>query len=639
MPWLKILHRPTLAWGSLIFAVILVLNMNFLLSEVLNAVRIDLTDDKRFTISEGTFETLKRIDEPIRINVYFSSLLGERAPPYAQHFDRVRTLLTQYEQIADGGLIVTYHDPEPYSRSEDRAVSERVRGIPINRQGELGYFGISMSNSVDGREVIGFLDLDREQFLEYDLTSRIFKLASNKKPVVGLITGLGIEGTVDPNEGVTQAWLFFREMRPFFEIQTLIDVNEIPSKLTRIPDHIDVLLLVQPLGLSPKTIYAIDQYVLRGGKVAAFLDPSTLAAAGISYDEKLVPLLNSWGIDIARDKVATDLKNARKSETGKRDERVFSNFIASIALGNENINQNDVVSAGIEKLNFMTPGIITKVEGAGTQVTDLLFTSVQSMVIDSKLVRSSPDPVALLRAFKSGGVPLTIASRISGTAKSAYPDGAPTLDQEVFYTNDKTIDLEHDLRTLESPGPHVASGQVNIIVIADVDMLQDRYWVKLREFFGEQIPLPHASNAAIAVSALENLSGGTALIALRARGIDDRPFDLVNELQVNAEQRFRETERGLANELKKLEKRIKDIESSSGGSMVLDNDDRQVIQDFRQRTLEVRGELREVKLALRRDIDQLSEALRVVNIAGVPIIFVIGGLFAALMRRRPGAAK
>jgi ABC-type uncharacterized transport system involved in gliding motility auxiliary subunit len=621
------LRRPTLAWGSLVFAAVLVLDGNFLAGETLNTARVDLTDDHRFTISEGTRDTLAGIDEPIRVNVYFSSLLGERAPAYAQHFDRVRTLLTQYEEISGGGLVVEYFDPEPYSSAEDRAVGDRVRGVPISQQGELAYFGIAMSNSVDDREVIAFLDLDREQFLEYDLTSRIFKLSRDNKPVVGFITGLGIDGTVDPVAGVTQPWRVMDEMRQFFDVRTLVEINEIPSKLTEIPDEVDVLLLIQPLGLSQASIYAIDQFALRGGKVAAFLDPSTLVAAGIGYDENLVPLLAGWGIEIPRDRVAGDLKNARPSETGNRDERVFANFISSIGLGTDGIDQSDVVAAGVEKLNLMTPGVIHRVEGATSKVADLLVTSDQAMEIDADKVRATPDPVALLREFRPGGRPLALGVRISGPVTTAYPDGPPPPPGG------------DDGGQAATPAPaaltaHVASGTINAIVIADVDLLQDRHWVQVREFFGEQIPVPFASNAALAINALENLSGDSSLIALRARGIDNRPFEVVEQLQVEAERRFRETERGLARELEELEARIRQIEQTAGGSVVLGEDDRQLVDNFRQRTAEVRSELREVKLALRRDIDRLDETLRVINIGGAPIVFALAGLIVAVWRRR-----
>jgi ABC-type uncharacterized transport system involved in gliding motility auxiliary subunit len=629
--WIAKLRRPTLAWGSLLFAAVIVLDGNFLATELLKAARVDLTEDHRFTISEGTYETLSRIDEPIRVNVYFSSLLGQRVPLYAQHFDRVRTLLTQYEEIAGGGLVVEYFDPEPYSRAEDRAVAERVRGVPMNQQGELGYFGISMSNSVDDREAIAFLDLDREQFLEYDLTSRIHKLATHKKPVVGLITGLGIEGTVDPAAGVTQPWRVVSEIRQFFDLRTLVDINEIPSQLAEIPDDVDVLLLVQPLGLSELTIYAIDQYALRGGKIVAFLDPSPLVAAGISYDEKLVPLLARWGIELPRDLVVGDLKNARPSETGDRDARVYSDFVASIAIGAASIDQGDVVAAGVEKLHLMTPGAIRRLPDATTQTTSLISSSDQSMLIDSKKVRSAPDPVTLLREFRPTGEVYTMATRISGPVATSFAGGAPPPPlppgaREGEGARPEAPKLTHD---------HLASGSMNAIVVADVDMLNDRHWVQIREFFGEQIPLPFASNAALAVNAIENLSGDTALIALRARGIDDRPFSVVQDLQVAAERRFRETERGLARELEQLEARIKEIEQAAGGTVVLGEEERQMVENFRDRSAEVRAELREVKLALRRDIDRLDETLRVINIAGVPIVFALMGLIVAAWRRRP----
>jgi ABC-type uncharacterized transport system involved in gliding motility auxiliary subunit len=239
--------------------------------------------------------------------------------------------------------------------------------------------------------------------------------------------------------------------------------------------------------------------------------------------------------------------------------------------------------------------------------------------------------VTLLREFRPTGEVYTMATRISGPVATSFAGGAPPPPlppgaREGEGSRPEAPKLTHD---------HLASGSMNAIVVADVDMLNDRHWVQIREFFGEQIPLPFASNAALAVNAIENLSGDTALIALRARGIDDRPFSVVQDLQVAAERRFRETERGLARELEQLEARIKEIEQAAGGTVVLGEEERQMVENFRDRSAEVRAELREVKLALRRDIDRLDETLRVINIAGVPIVFALMGLIVAAWRRRP----
>lgn len=629
----KRLGRGALAWGSVLFAAIIVVAGNFVADAMFGGSRIDLTEDGRFTISEGTRATLTSIDEPIRVRVYFSHLLGERYPPYAQHFDRVKTLLDTYQSIAGGGLIVQYFDPEPFSDAEDRAVADRIRGVPMNTQGELGYFGISATNSVDDRKTLPFLDIDREQFLEYDLTSAIYSLSQYEQPVVGLITGVGIDGSVEPQR-VEQPWRVMDQIRQFFDVRALNDIKHIPSRLTWIPDDVDVLFVVQPLGLSEATVYAIDQYALRGGKVVMFLDPSMTIAASIGYDEKLVKLLEHWGIRIARDTVAGDLKTARPLETGNRDDRVFSKYVAYLGLGSDQIVDSDPVAAGIDKLNLLTAGVVEPVEGARTQLTPLFRTSDQSMEYDTERVKGRPDPVGLLRDFKASGVPLTLAARVSGPASSAFPDGPPPPpDVPPAAANEPPSPVVYE--AAPDGTRHVNEGTINAIVVADADMLHDQFWVTVREFFGEQLLVPHANNAALVVNSLENLSGASALIGLRGRGIDDRPFEVVENLQVAAEQRYRETERGLAQELDQLEQRINQIEAAAGGSVVLSVEDRAMVENFRQRASDVRRELREVKLALRRDIDNLDRTLRVINIGGIPALFAVVGLAVVGWRRRP----
>lgn len=611
--------RAIIAWGSVIFAAIIVININFIVERIYPLTHLDLTQEQLYTISDGTRQTLADIDEPINVEVYFSKSLGERSAPYRDHFERVKTMLDQYADLAGGRLIVDYYDPEPFSAIEDRAAANGLSGIPTSEQGDLAYFGIVASNSVDDLAVIPFVDIGRDKFLEYDLTSRIHELANPQKSVVGFIPGIGMDGNFEPDSEEEPAWRIMDQIRQFFELEMLVDLNVLPTRLEEIPDGIDILLLAQPLALSEKTVYAIDQYVLGGGKAIVFADPSATIAAGIAYDETLEPLLNAWGIDIDRKMVIADRKNAQRVRMLVDGKPALTNFVLWPSLGPDSISDDDVAVAGIEKLNMATPGAITAIEGRGLRVRPLVQSSDDAMVVSAEDVRHSPNPIQLLRDFEPSGETYDIAVRVSGTASSAFPDGPPD-----------------DLSSTEGAerAPHIESGEVNAIVVADIDMLHDRFWVTVQNVAGRERITPTSDNAAFMTNALENLTGQPLLIGLRGRGVDDRPFELVQSIQLNAEREFRDQEKALAEELEKVEARLAALELS--GALFLSSEDQQLVVDFRGRAAEVRREMREVRLALRNDIDSLSLWMRLVNIGGVPaaLTFMAIGVVGWRQHRR-----
>jgi ABC-type uncharacterized transport system involved in gliding motility auxiliary subunit len=314
-----------------------------------------------------------------------------------------------------------------------------------------------------------------------------------------------------------------------------------------------------------------------------------------------------------------------------------------------------VLSGGIERLNLASAGFLAKAEGATTQVTPILVTSPQAMQIPAEKFSGAPDPVALLRAYKPEGKLLMLAARIAGTANSAYPDGVPkpvktegddkSKQEGAKPDEPKAAEAAKDAKPKDdkpegaAAKPHKASGRINAIVIADTDLLADQFWVDVREFLGQQVAVPNASNAAFVVNALDNLSGSDALIALRGRGADDRPFKLVNDLRRQSEQRYREKEQSLTAKLKEVQEQLAKLETTGeGANLILSESDRQAIEKFRGDMLSVRRELREVKRALREDIDRLDGWLKFANIALVPLLIGFGGLgWAAMQRRRTGA--
>ncbi len=663
------LPRHTLAWASIGLAFVLLLSVNLFAGSALRNAKADLTQQHLFTISDGTRAMLRTIDEPISLRLYFSKRLGEAAPVYARYFERVRALLQQYNDLSGGRVEFAVFDPEPFSDSEDKAVAAGLRGVRLNQEGEVGYFGLVGSNSTDTDATIPFFTTDREAFLEYDLTKLIFTLANPKKRVVGLMTSLPLDGgPMNPmammGGGRQQPpQMIMEQIRDFFDVKSLAqDVKEIPA-------DIDVLMVAQPDKLTPEAAYAIDQYVLGGGKILALVDPVAEMggrpgpmgmAPPSAVSPEFIKLLKSWGIDFDPTKVAGDIATARRVQFGGGARPTVTEYVGWLGLDRRSLDEKDVLSGGVERLNLASPGFLSKAEGASTQVTPILLTSPQAMQIPAEKFTGAPDPVALLRAYKPEGKPLMLAARVAGTANTAYPDGVPKPVKTETDDKSKQEGAKPDGAKPDEAKPDAAkeakpkddkadaakpqktSGRINVIVIADTDLLSDQFWVDVREFLGQQVAIPNASNAAFVVNALDNLSGSDALIALRGRGAEDRPFKLVNDLRRNSEQRYREKEQALTAKLKEVQDQLAKLEKTGeggeGGNLILGEADRQAIEKFRGDMLAIRRELREVKRALREDIDRLDGWLKFANIALVPLLIGFGGLGWAAMHRRRASA-
>lgn len=640
--WCAGLSRRSLAWGGLALAALLLVSVNSLSSAWLRNTKADLTADRLFTISEGTRKTLKGIDEAIDVRVYFSKKLGEAAPNFLRYYERVRALLEQYRDLSGGRINLKFEDPQPFSDGEDRAVAGGLRGIRLNSEGEQGYFGLVATNSTDNQETVAFFTPDRERFVEYDLTKLIHTLANPKKRAIGVITGLPLDGAMSPMMGMggrpTPPWMIMEQIREFFEVQTLgQDVAEIPA-------GIEVLMLVAPDRLSAQAAYAIDQFALKGGKILAFLDPVTemsaggpmaaMAAMGGNTNAEFAKLLKAWGVGFDATKIAGDISLARRVQFGGRG-GVVTEYVAWLGLDKRQLDQRDVLSSGIEKLMLASPGFITKIDGAVTSVTPILQTTTNAMQIAADKAGQGADPVALLRAYKPEGKQLWLGVRVGGDAKSAFPEGAPKVEAKAD-ADKKPPGAE---AAKEPAKPHTAAGRVSLIMFSDSDMLADPLWVETREVLGQQVLTPTSHNGALVLAALENLSGSEALIGLRARGVNDRPFTRVDNLRRDAERKFREKEQALTEKLKGVQAELAKLETGAGGNAIVSEKERQAVEKFRNEMLSIRRDLRDVKLALRTDIDRLDGWLKFLNIALVPIAIILGGLgWSAWRRRRVAAA-
>ncbi len=631
------LSRTTLAWGGLGLAAVILLSLNLATSLALKNWHADLTEDGLYTISEGTKVVLKAIDEPITARLYFSKKLGDVAPNYARYHSRVRALLERYRDLSGGKLQLEILDPEPFSDNEDRAVAAGLRGLRLNAEGELGYFGMTAANATDKRGAIPFFTESRDDFLEYDLTKLIYSLSNPKRRVVGIMTGLPVDGGQAPMTGQPlPVWMIMDQVREFF------DVEKIDMAARKIPANIDVLIVAQPSKMEPGSAYAVDQYVMKGGKVLVMIDPMaeaaqlTMMASGGEGTAELGKMIRAWGIDYDAKKVAGDIKHARRISFGAKQGQpgMVTEFVTWLALDKKSLDENDVLSGGIDLLNLASAGVLARADGATVNFQPVIQTSTEAARLDASKTGMGADPVALLRDYKAEGKRLTLAARVSGEAKTAYPAGNPDYLEEdgAPSAGSENRPKKPDEDPLKG---HVATGKINVIVIADTDFLANQHWVQERDVMGQKTQVPTADNAAFLLGALENLSGSDALIALRGRGVKERPFTLVDEIRRESEKTFREKELALTARLKSVQGELEKLEvTGKDGATLVTDKEREAIEKFRGEMLETRRELRDVKLGLRKDIDRLDGWLKFANIALVPLAIGFGGFGWTLWQSR-----
>jgi ABC-type uncharacterized transport system involved in gliding motility auxiliary subunit len=612
------LDRNRLGLIGIGLAVILFLAINLLAGTWLTRERLDLTEDHLFTLSEGTKQVLRSIDEPVDLRLYYTQQLDELGPYFSGHARRVEELLATYERLSGGKVRVEHLDPAPFSPEEDLAVAEGLEGLPIKDDGTLAYFGLTGRNSTDDLKAIGYLAPERANFLEYDLTRMISDLANPDKPVVAVLGDLPLMGA---QMNRFQPWKVLEAMYQFF------DVRFLGGKQGTIDDDVKVLMLAQPHNVDPATLYAIDQFVMRGGRVLAFVDPlAEVMAAGGGMNPManpegdavtaLEPLLAAWGVKIADGEVIGDQNAAQRVTARINGRQMVVDYLPWLSLGPDHLAANDVVTGELQRLHLNAAGAIVAREGATTTIEPLVQSSPLAMAIEADKIRDNPDPAKLLAEFTPSGSPFTLAARVSGPVKSAYPDGPP--------------------EGVKAKGEHLAEAQqpLNLILVADADLLADATWVRVQDLLGQEIVMPLANNGDFAINALDNLAGTQGLIALRGRGLTDRPFEVVRDMERAAEHQFRAKEQELRAKIDDTEKKIRalqDEEQQSG--VILTAAQQEEIENFRGEMIQLRQELRAVQRSLREDVERLSTWVKIANIWAVPVLIALIAVIVALLRR------
>ena len=573
--------------------------------------RLDLTEQKLYTISDGTRQILEGLEEPINLHFYFSDKAAKDLP-WRSYARRVEEMLKTYERAADGKIKLRLVDPEPFSEDEDRASAFGLQALPLGN-GDKVYFGLAGTNGVDDTQVIPFFQPDQEELLEYELSRLVQSLANPQRPVIGVLSGLAVNGGFDfASQQPTPPWMLMEEVRQLFQIESL------KTDVDLIPENVSVLLLIHPKNLPEQTLYAIDQFVMRGGNLLVFVDPYSEADTGMGMPGEgldrasdLEPLFKAWGLRLVPDQVVGDGQYGMAVGMGQGQAPV--RHVGWLNLDASALDQDDVSTAGLETLTYASGGILEPLEGASTRFLPLIQSSSNAMPYSAQRFAMLSNPGELIRELKPTGERYTLAARIQGPAKTAFPEG-----------------IEGRKDGLKE------AANINVIAVADVDMLTDRMWVQVQDFFGQRIPQPWADNAGFAINALDNLAGSEALSSVRSRGRYSRPFVVVETLQREAEARFRQKEEALQQRLAETEQQLAALQQNQDPTKLLELTPEQqgAVQQFLQEKLKIRKELREVRFQLNADIEALGRTLKLINIALVPALLTLGVLALALWRRR-----
>jgi len=598
----------------------------------LRGVRFDLTQNNLYTLGEGTHAVLSEIDEPINLYFFFSNESTETLPTLRTYATRVRELLEELVANApEGKLVLNVVDPVPFSEEEDRAEQLGIQSAGVGPGGEAVYFGLAGTNSVGSMDRIPIFDPRKEGFLEYDVARLIYNLANTDKAVVGLLTSAPIAGGFDPaTQQPSQPWVVVEQAKQLLEVRTL------PASVLSIDSDVDVLWIVHPTMLDDSTLYAIDQFVMRGGRALVFVDPQAEILAGAdptglgigqgASSSTLGRLFEAWGVDFNPTSVVAD--NRYALSIGGRFQPI--RHIGLLGLDAESLSQDDPITSGLSSVNLGVAGHFELAEGATAKLTPLMSSSVESEIMPVDRFQFLPDPEELLNGFTPGGKQYVLAARLEGPLKSAFPDGAPSGP-------DRAAAVDTALSSA-----HLAStDNANLVLVGDVDVLSDRLWVQAQNFLGQRLMTAFASNGDFVINALDNLSGSAALIGLRSRATFTRPFTTVEELRRKADLEFRATEDRLEAELTQTEQRLGELQAArnDGNSLLMSPEQQAEIQRFLDEQVRIRQELRSVRRNLDADIDRLGTWLKTINIALVPLLLTIFALGVVIVRRRKKASQ
>jgi len=590
--------------------------------------RVDLTADRAYTLSQGTRAILAKIDTPIEIRFYCTRG-GNKMPASLRNYaQRVEDLLSEYRQRARGKIVIRKLDPEPDSDAEDSA---RLDGLQpqLLQNNERVYLGLTVS-MLDQKETIPFLTPARERLLEYDVSRAIARAINPERTVIGVMSALTVAGEMVPGRMMLQE----QNQRPWIlysELQRDFTVRNIDLAADKIPDDVKLLLIIHPKGISDATQFAIDQFVLRGGKLVAFLDPDcvfdarpTPGPVPAPSSSSLGKLLNAWGLDFNTSLVVADLNHMGRTQQGRAP--------AVLVLSEDALNHDDILTAQGNAMMVLA-GAFTGKPADGLKETVLIKSSPNSQLIAPIVARGYGEEI--IHKFQPSGTEYALAVRLTGKTKTAFPNGAPSPSPAPSTSPTPT-------KAQEEPSLKESANETNIVLFGDADMIQDQLAVtQMNNLFGGRVFTPNNGNLALAEGAIEQLSGDSDLIAMRSRATSLRPFTVIREMQAKAESHYQDTIRQLESSLSETQRKLNELQQTkqNGQQFILSPEQQQEISSFREKEATIKSQLKDERRKLRADIDSLENRLKWLNIVAVPAVVAVSGVLLAIGRRQSRAAR
>lgn len=641
------MNKATLSTTGILLAVALFLAANLFVGSALGKARIDLTEEKLFTLSDGAHNIAAKIEEPVQLYLYFSEdAVSEEDPRRLDFGRRVQDLLEEFARVSGDKITLEIIDPEPFSDQEDQAIREGLQ--PVNLpNGDPFFLGVVGADTLDNREVIPYVnasDPTAERYLEYNVARMLHQLSTPDRPNVGVLSTLPMEGSPgNPMAGQrgTPPWRILAELGRFF------DVSSVAPNATEIDPTVDVMMVIHPRNLSAETKFALDQFVISGKPAMFFVDPHcendqsevdpNNPMAGMFGDKSsdLNDLFNAWGFEIVGSQVVADRDNCARvrNPSSKPGALPDIEFPPLLLMREEAMAEENAAVSSLQMAFLPYAGAIQQIQGGTTTLEPLIQTSEETMLVDVGMIQGPPQAEEILRNFVAEKRRITVAARISGSAVSAFPNGLDGAQGDASALPDGSAGP-----TLDENQGSIGSGNIQVVVVADADLLADRNWIQEERLFG-QLSLgwrKFTDNGDLTLNALEGLAGGEDLAGLRVRSKFHRPFEKFEEMQREAEQNYLDEQVALEAELKSFQDRINELQSEKSGDQrfILSPEQEIALEEAREKQVATRKKLRDVQLSLRKDVDKLQAELKALNIAGIPLLVLVVGIGVAISRSR-----
>ncbi len=626
--------------GLVLLAVVTLIAIGFF-NSIGKFFRIDLTENQLYTVSEGSKSILTSLERPVDLYLFFTNEQTKNIPALRNYARRVEDLLREYVLLSGGRLTLHKVDPEPFSEDEDKAAEFGLQAVPIAIGGDEIYFGMAAENADGDREIIEFFHPDKEAFLEYEISQMVYRLSNPNPIVVGVMSNLSVQGGFDmARQAATPPWTIMDQIEQVHEVRTVSTTSE------AIEEDIDILMVIHPKGLTAQTEYAIDQFVLRGGKAMIFVDPlaemdqagSMMGMGGAGSLDKasdLDTLFQQWGIEMADGEVLGDAKHALRVSTGRTSRP--QTHLGLLSLTADNMATESVITDQLESINIGNAGILKPLDGAQTAFNVLLSSSDRAMPLSVEAFQMLSDLDVLKEGFQPTGERYAIAAQVSGVVQTAFPEGKPEPETSEESDAATPPPEEGDEKGDQPVHLSTSNGPINVIVIADTDILTDRLWVRVQDFFGQRIAVPWANNSDFLINALDALTGSADLISVRSRGRYARPFEVVETLQREAEARFRAKEKELQLRLQETEAKLSELQrppEEGQQVLTLSPEQERALVSFQEEKLKIRKALRDVRHQLDRDIRTLGVKLKLYNIVAVPLLLTLFALLFSWKKRQ-----